>query len=94
VNDRIDYRERASVMVMGQLDAMLRDGDFDGCRSLLASLNVGVMRPTATLTVLGITLAAKDRLNPERADYAARVRAALVETLGEERAVRLVGRFE
>jgi hypothetical protein len=86
----------AAARIMDYVDTMLREGRLDTCGRLLGAVDISRLSkyPTLLIAFLTITLGAKDKLGESRREFYSRTLAALGQELSQERAERLLHRFE
>ena len=78
--------------IIGKLDDLLNDGQFTLCNSVLRSADPNKLDDALIVTMLGITLAAKDKLTSRPAFYHSAL-YVVTERRGEEGAEHLLGKY-
>lgn len=91
--DRLGRPRPAVARVIDFLDDLLCRGRFRGCDEVLAHADETRLSPSSIVSILGITFAARGKLNERRAFYA-RALEQLRKIRGDSGAERLLGKYE
>jgi hypothetical protein len=91
--DKAGRPRKAMDYVVDYIDDLLNAGAFDACREILAIANPDELSDPLIVSFLGITLGAKQRLQPERGDFYRRASTAVAKRRGIDAAGRLLEKY-
>lgn len=91
--DKAGQPREAMDYVVDAVDDLLNEGAFDECRKILAAVNPEQLSDPLIVSFLGITLGAKQKLQPERGDFFRRASIAVGKRRGVDGAERLLEKY-